>query len=270
MYINVPAPTAGRRPRHPSISVSFVRPCSCGCGASALGEPVVERRTVKDADVPVTSATKATKGVARRVRNAVVKMSWSFDPVLQNTAQRIVNGDVTIRFVGDLQPVTAPEAVMTAAGVPAAQITDLLKNNTLVDIPRSDPALVPKRGTFRAFERNGVIYIPTDADDAQLLLDIVHEVNHALNPVTIDATRDPAGYLWEKFKAEVRAAYVANFRDVKGDSDKGAFSLRFEKAIEHARQHAVNLGWTTQTGWDPAFLERIRSWTPDGNLDNRK
>jgi hypothetical protein len=242
----------------------------CGCAASTLGEPTVQRKKIKNDDVPVTSTSKATKGIVRRVKEAVVKMSRSSDVTLKNTAQRIVDGDVPIRFIGDLQPVADPKAVLAKAGVPAAQIETLLHTNNLVDIPGSDPALVPKKGSYRAFERKGTIYIPTEIDDANLYLDIIHEVNHALNPVTIDPNKDPGAYLWEEFKAEVRASYVANFRDVRGQSNRGNVSLRFEMAIEHARQHAETKGWTTQPGWDAAFLERIWSWVPNGNLDNHK
>ena len=252
MYIHVPV--------HPQ----------CGCPASTLGEPTVQRRKIKNDDVPVSSTTPSTKAIVRRVKEAVVKMSRSSDVTLKNTALRIVDGDVLIRFIGDLLPVADPKAVLANAGVPAAEVETLLQTNNLVDIPGGDPALVPKKGSYRAFERKGTIYIPTEIDDANLYLDIIHEVNHALNPVTINPKNDPGAYLWEEFKAEVRASYVANFRDVRGVSDKGNFTLRHEKAMEHARQHAETQGWTTRPGWDPAFLVRIRSWVPDGNLDNRK
>jgi hypothetical protein len=249
-----------------SIDTPVVR----GCAAPTLGGAAVERPKIKNDDVPVTSTTKATKGIVRRVREAVVKMSRSSDVTLQNTAQRIVDGDVPIRFIGDLQLVADPKAVLANARVPPAQIETLLKTNNLVEIPGSEPALVPKNGSYRAFERKGVIYIPTEIDDASLYLDIIHEVNHALNPVTIAPGTDPGAYLWEEFKAEVRASYVANFRNIRGQSNRGNVSLRFEMAIEHARQHAVTKGWTTQPGWNPAFLDRIWSWVPDGNLDNHK
>jgi hypothetical protein len=228
------------------------------------------RQKIKSDDVKITSASTATRGILRRVKEAVVKMSRSLDATLKNTAQRIVDGDVPVRFVGDLPLVANAKKVLTDAGVPAAQADTLLMTNNLVEIPGSDPALVPKKGSYRAFERKGTIYIPTETDDASLYLDIVHEVNHALNPVAIDARADAKGHLWELFKAEVRASYVANFRDVRGQSNRANVSLRLEKAIEHARQHAEIQGWTTQPGWDAAFLTEIWKWEPDGNLDNHK
>jgi hypothetical protein len=242
----------------------------CGCAPSTLGEPTVVLEKIKNDDVKITSSSAATRGILRRVKEAVVKMSRSSDATLKNTAQRIVDRDVPVRFIGDLQLVANAKKVLTDAGVPAGQADTLLMSNNLVDIPGSDPALVPKKGSYRAFERKGTIYIPSEIDDASLYLDIIHEVNHALNPVTIDARTNPRGYLWEVFKAEVRASYVANFRDVRGQSNRANVSLRFEKAIEHARQHAETQGWTTQPGWDSAFLQQIWSWMPDGNLDNHK
>ena len=196
-----------------------VGPRSSGaCARSGLGDPAPPRRPLKDADVPVSSTSAATTGIARRVRDAIVRMSRTSDPTLQNTAQRVVDGDVTLRFVGDLKPVANPEAVLLASGVPAAEIATVLQNNALVEIPGSDPALVPKKGTVRAFQRNGVIYIPTGSSEPNLSTDIIHETNHAMNPIRANAAVDRGGFLWESFAAEARASYVADYRGETGVS----------------------------------------------------
>jgi hypothetical protein len=235
-----------------------------------VGDPIPPRRPLKDDDVPVSSATKATKGIARRVRDAIVRMSRSSEATLQNTAQRVVDGSVTLRFVGDLKAVATPEAVLLASGMSAADVATELQRNTLVEIPGGDPALVPKKGTVRAFERKGVVYIPTDRDEPDLSTDIVHEVNHAMNPIRASAATDRAAFLWESVTAEARAAYVADFRGITALSNNAGIPLRLEKAIEHARQQAEIRQWTTWPEWKTAVEARIRTWRPDGNLDNRK
>ena len=247
-----------------------VRPQAAWHSRSGFGGPAPPRQRLKDDDVPVSSTTDATKGIARRVRNAIVKMSRSSDPTLQNTAQRVVDGSVTLRFVGDLKPVANPDAVLRASGMSAADIATTLQTNTLMEIPGSGPALVPKKGSVSAFERNGVIYIPTDSSEPKLSTDIIHEVNHVMNPIRASAAADRAAFLWESFAAEARASYVADFRGVTGDASNPTNSLRLQKALEHARQQAENRKWTTWPEWNAAFEARIWKWTPDGNLDNRK
>ena len=247
-----------------------VRPEAAWHPRPGFGDPVPPRRPLKDGDVPVASTTNATKGIARRVRDAIVKMSRSSDATLQNTAQRVVEGTVTLRFVGDLKPVANPDAVLLASGMSAADVATELQRSTLMEIPGSHPALVPKKGTVRAFERNGVVYIPTDASEPNLSTDIIHEVNHVMNPIRANAATDRAAFLWESFTAEARASYVADYRGVTGLSSKANIPLRLEKALEHARQQAVIRQWTTWPQWNAAFEARVRTWTPDGNLDNHK
>ena len=244
--------------------------CSCECAPPGFGDPAPPRRPLKDNEIPVSPATDATKAIARRVRGAVVTMSRSSDATLQNTAQRVVDGTVTLRFVGDLKAVANPDAVLLASGVLAAEIATVLQSNTLMEIPGSDPALVPKTGTVRAFQRNGVVYIPTDSSEPNLSTDIIHEVNHAVNPIRANAATDRAAFLWESFTAEARASYVADYRGQKGDSSRAAISLRLEMAIEHARQQAEIRKWTTWPEWNAAFETRLWTWRPDGNLDNHK
>jgi hypothetical protein len=241
---------------------------SCEWARTGFGQPVPPRRPLKDSDVPVSSTTDATKGIARRVREAIVKMSRSHDATLQNTAQRVVDGTVTLRFVGDLKPVANPEAVLQASGMSPADITTALQSNTLMEIPGSDPALVPKKGTVRAFQRNPVIYIPTNSSEPNLSTDIIHEVNHAMNPIRASAATDRAAFLLESVTAEARASYVADFRGVTGVSNKANISMRLEKAIQHAREQADLRKWTTWPEWNAAFEARVWTWTPDGNLDN--
>jgi hypothetical protein len=243
---------------------------ACGCARPGLGDPVPPRRPLKDDDVPVSSTTAATTGIARRVRDAIVKMSRTSDATLQNTAQRVVDGDVTLRFVGDLKPVAHPEAVLQASGVSAGAIVTALQTNTLMEIPGSDPALVPKTGTVRAFQRNGVIYIPTTSSEPNLSTDIIHEVNHWMNPIRANAATDRAGFLWESFTAEARASYVADYRAETGISSTANISLRLEKSLQHAREQAEKRMWTSWPEWNAAFEARVRSWTPNGNLDNHK
>ncbi len=247
-----------------------VHPTGARPARSGVGDPAPPRRPLKDSDVPVSSATDGTKGIARRVRNAVATMSRRSDATLQNTAQRIVDGTVTLRFVGDLKPVANPDAVLRASGMSAADVTTALQTNTLLEIPGSDPALVPKTGTIRAFERKGVVYIPTSSNEPNLSTDIIHEVNHVMNPIRASAVTDRAAFLWESFAAEARASYVADFREVKGDASNPTNSLRLQKALEHARQQAEVRKWTTWPEWNAAFEKRVWTWTPDGNLDNRK
>ncbi len=247
-----------------------VRPPGAWRSRSGFGDPVPARRPVKDSDVPVSSATDGTKGIARRVRTAVAAMSRSSDATLQNTAQRVIDGTVTLRFVGDLKPVANPAAVLLASGMSAADVAAALQTNTLTEIPGSGPALVPKKGTVRAFERNGVIYLPSNSGEPNLSTDIIHEVNHVMNPIRANAATDRAAFLWETFTAEARAAYVADFRGVTGDASNPTNSLRLQKALEHARQQADLRTWTTWPEWNAAFEKRVWTWTPAGNLDNHK
>ena len=198
-----------------------VRPEAAWHPRPGFGDPVPPRRPLKDSDVPVSSTTNATKGIARRVRDAIVKMSRSSDATLQNTAQRVVDGTVTLRFVGDLKPVANPDAVLLASGMSAADVATELQRNTLMEIPGSHPALVPKKGTVRAFERNGVVYIPTDSSEPNLSTDIIHEVNHVMNPIRASAATDRAAFLWESFTAEARASYVADYRGGDGPIEQG-------------------------------------------------
>ena len=270
MYIHIQSEPSGERRRHPSRLVAHVAErCPCDGGAWRLGESPVTRRPVKDKDVPIVGTT-VTNAIARRVRTAIANMSRSYEAVPQNTAQRVVDGDVSIRFIDDLKPVAAPQSVLQASGMSPADIATALQTQRLVDIPGSDPVLMPIAGSMRAFEQNGVVYIPKDSSDPDLSIDLMHEVNHAMNLVTVDRSKDPKGFLWEKFKGEVRASYAADYRNEQGQSDRGNISMRLEKSIEHARQQADIRGWTSGPDWDPAFLVRIRSWVPDGNLDNRK
>jgi hypothetical protein len=265
MYIDQRSTLTRRQPA-PSPAGLGALHCPC-CGLHGLGEDT--RLKVKEKDVPVEAATNATKGISRRVRAAVSRLSYSSVPILQNTARRIVDGDVKLRFIGDLQPVANPTAVLQAMGIANARIPSTLQIYNVLDIPGSDPVLIPKQGNPRAFERNRVVYIPSHSVEPKLSIDIVHETNHAMNPILADPTRDPDGFLFESFIGEVRAALVADYREVAGQSNKGNYSLALEMAIEDARQQAVIVGWTTSPDWEKVYKAAF-TWVPDGNLDNRK
>jgi hypothetical protein len=175
MYIDDRPLTPWHPRRRQSRLILHMPPrCSCAGRAWGFGEPPIPRRPIKEDDVPVASTTAATKGIARRVRNAVAKMSRSYDATLQNTAQRVVDGDVRLRFVGDLKRVAKPEDVLASWGMSPGAIASQLHTHDVIDIPGSAPALVPKEGSIRAFQRNGVVYIPTDSSEPKLSTDIIH------------------------------------------------------------------------------------------------
>ena len=225
------------------------------------------RRIVKADDVPVKEASPTSKRIAKAIRTAVANMSRSYDVTEQNTAQRIIDSDVTIRFV---TREANPETLLKAQGMSEAAIKSTLKISVLWNMPGRGLQLTPKRNIPRASEDNGIIYVPIDSSEPNLTTDIIHEVNHAMNPILVKEQDDPAKYLWEKFDQEARAKYVADCRNVKGLSDKSNISLREEQAIELARQQAMIRGWTSKPEWDAAFEARVSSWRPNGNLDNLK
>lgn len=266
MYIDERSTQTRQRSAAPPAGLGALH-CACCGRLHGLGEDL--RLKVKEKDVPIEPETNATKGISRRVRAAVSRLSYSSVPILQNTARRIVGGDVRIRFIGDLRPVADPAAALKAMGIPDANAASTLATFNVMAIPGSYPALIPKAARPRAFQRNGIVYIPTDSVEPKLSIDIVHETNHALNPIRADPNRDPDGYLFESFIGEVRASLVADYREVSGRSNKGNYSLALEMAIEDARQQAVIVGWARDPNW-PRVYAAAFTWIPDGNLDNRK
>ena len=177
----------------------------------------------------------------------------------------------TLRFVGDLKPVANPDAVLLASGMSAAEIaTEVWRRTCCWRFLAATRRSCRRRAPIRAFERNGVVYIPTDSSEPNLSTDIIHEVNHVMNPIRANAATDRAAFLWESFTAEARASYVADYRGMTGQSSNATISLRLEKALEHARQQAEIRKWTTWPQWNAAFEARVRTWTPDGNLDNHR
>ena len=259
MYIHV-RPTS--RDRALTRTVHHLRRCPCDGGSWQLGQPPAGRQPLKEKDVPITG-TGSTAAIAKRARIAVMNLSRSYEPILYNTARRLANGDVPLRFLEEVRPKDARDLLLKE-GKSDAEIKALLKTHRLVKADGFGTQPIPKGA--RAFEQNGAIYVPADADVADLELDLPHEVNHAMNPIAVDRLVDPGRWVWEKFKGEVRAAYAVNYRAVEGLSNKGAMSYRLEQAIQHALQPGY--GFTTMKGWDPGFATRIQSWTPDGNLDN--
>jgi len=232
-----------------------------------LEEPAPQRGKIKAADVPVQAASPATERIAKTVRTAVAKMSRSYDATEQNTAQRIIDGDVAIRFVTSVEN---PDSILKAQGMSEADIMSKLKTNVLWNMPGRGLVLVPKSSIPRASEDNGVVYIPTGSSEPNLTIDLIHEINHAMNPIFIKEQDNPRAYLWEKFNGEARAKYVADCRNVKGLSNKSNISLREERSIELAREQATIRGWTSRPEWDAAFESRVSTWRPNGNLDNHK
>jgi hypothetical protein len=228
-----------------------------------------QRRIVKADDVPVKEASPTSKRIAKAIRTAVANMSRSHDVTEQNTAQRIFDSDVTIRFV---TREANPETLLKAQGMSEADIKSKLKTSVLWNMPGHGLELIPKRNIPRASEDNGIIYVPTDSSEPYLTTDLIHEVNHAMNPGLIKERDNPREYLWEKFNQEARAKYIADLRTVKLSlvSDKQNIPLRVEQAIELARQQAKIRGWTSKPEWDAAFEARVSSWRPNGNLDNHK
>jgi hypothetical protein len=188
---------------------------------------------------------------AGKIQDAVAQLAGSELEIDRNTANHILEGDVTAYYTEDLQQPANVNAEVTAAGLNPTAFTVYLE---------------PPDNTKKLFvQLNAIAFTNMDSSKIFCLRSnslptwktlLVHETNHALNA---DAAHPGASF--ERYKGEFRAYWVAEYRNVAD------LNVRSQQIKAHILGGYPLLN--NRYNADAAFKVQVDGHTsPDGNVTN--
>jgi len=186
-----------------------------------------------------------------KIQDAVAELAGSELEIDRNTANQIIEGNVTAYYIEDLLQPPDVNAVITAAGLDPAAFTVYLEP------PINTERLFVQQNAngFTNMDSTKIFSLRSDSI-ASWKATLAHETNHAVNR---DAEHPGASF--ERYKGEFRAYWVANYRNV-ADLD-----VRAQQVKAHILGGYPLL--SNRYNNDAAFQAQVDGHTrPEGNVTN--